>query len=367
MEDAVLEREYRSEEPDTLLQNLTTADQLDASFADGKNGVKNALTDEFGFPFEPEGRYNSAPLEFEETVKALWVVLTNTNYAAVRRNRLSPSYSILMQHLEKYIKQMGACCITKEVLEKSGERFPGLDIINIKELHRMTSLHFRKCCDAYNDLQKSGQGQDMNMVSWIFRWASLSERLKATQDRINNIRSGKINIESLLARETVYKGESPYQKDHSHRLVGSWVKSSSLPVIKSFARDVKARKAAEEKAEKKIQRQAEQAAKRLEKTAAKLPAEFRDPIIRPYPVPKINGLGLTPRELKQLLMDEAKKRGDMAEAGIIAAETTNQLIERFKKFQEPERVRGSDPQNDPRSGPSAETRKKLREKRKKKK
>lgn len=111
--------------------------------------------------------------------------------------------------------------------------------------------------------------------------------------RINNIRLGKINIENLLAKETVYKGEPRYLKDYSHRLVDPCVKVSSLPVIKSLARDVMARKAAEEKTEKKIQRQAEQADKRLEKTAAKLPAEFRDPIIRPYPVPKINGLGLT--------------------------------------------------------------------------
>lgn len=57
----------------------------------------------------------------------------------------------------------------------------------------------------------------------------------------------------------------------------------------------------------------------------------------------------------------------MAKAGIIATETTNQLIERLKKFQELDRVRGSDPQNDPRSGSSAEIRKKLRKKRKKKK
>lgn len=83
--------------------------------------------------------------------------------------------------------------------------------------------------------------------------------------RINNIRLGKINIENLLAKETVYKGEPRYLKDYSHRLVGPCVKVSSLPVIKSLARDVKTRKAAEEKAEKKIQRQAEQAAKRLEK------------------------------------------------------------------------------------------------------
>ena len=79
---------------------------------------------------------------------------------------------------------------------------------------------------------------------------------------------------------------------------------------------------------------------------------------------------MDPDELRKLLMDEAKSRGDMAEAGIIARENFDQIIERFQKLREEGRVTkssGPPPVRNPRSGPSDETRRKLREKRKKKK
>lgn len=370
MEDA-LAREYTAEEKEEFLQHfINSSDQFDA-FPSGNGsdeGGKDVLSDSYGFPFEPEGIYNSAPIEFEEIATALWIMLSNINYAAVRYNRLSPCYTTLMQRLEKDIKQMGSYCITKAVLEQSGQKFPALDIISVKELYQMVSVHFRKCCMAYNDLQKSGKGQDMNLIGWIFRWAFLAQRLKATQDKINDIRMGKIKIESLLAKETVYKGEPRSQHDHSPYMVSPEVKASSLPILKSYTGEVKTRKREEEKRERAAQRDSERAQKRLEKTAEKLPAEFRDPIIRPYPLPKIPGINLNIKELKQLLMDEAKRRGDMAQAGIIARENEKQLIDRFLKFQELDRPpRPSGPEETPRSGPSAETRKKLREKRKKRK
>ena len=127
---------------------------------------------------------------------------------------------MLMQRLEKDIKQMGSYCITKAVLEASGQEFSDLAAISVKELYQMVSVHFRKCCLAYNDLQESGKGMDMTIISWMFRWAALAERLKVTQGKINNIRSGKIKIETLLAKETVYKGEPRMQQDHSPHLVG---------------------------------------------------------------------------------------------------------------------------------------------------
>ena len=70
--------------------------------------------------------------------------------------------------------------------------------------------------------------------------------------------------------------------------------------------------------------------------------------------------------MRKFLMDEAKSRGNMAEAGIIAQESGNQLIERFKKLQS--FYNSADPPGRGlRSGPSETNRKKLREKRKKKK
>ena len=71
-------------------------------------------------------------------------------------------------------------------------------------------------------------------------------------------------------------------------------------------------------------------------------------------------------ELRRLLMDEAKSRGDMAEAGMIARENGEQLLERFRQFQQPVKA-SAPPMKAPRSGPSDDTRKKLREKRKKRK
>ena len=371
MED-VMDREITDEELEKMLQRVRSADQFDASPSTGEpneapseNG-EEALTDEFGFPFEPEGLYNSAPIEFEEIAKALWTILVNTNYTATRYNRLSPYYTMLMQRLEKDIKQMGSYCITKAVLERSGQQFPELELINVRELHGMVSVHFRKCCMAYNDLQKSRKGLDMALITWIFRWAALAERLKATQDKINNIRSGKIKIETLLAKQTVYKDEPRKQRDHSHHLVGPSVKASSLPILKSFAAEVKTNRREEEKRERAIRRESERAGKRLEKESLKLPEEIRTQIYRPYPPPKVPGTGLNIKELHKLLMDEAKSQGDMDEAAVIAKESEEQLIERFRKFQ---KLCASDdpPERDRRSGPSAETRKKLREKRKKKK
>ena len=130
---------------------------------------------------------------------------------------------------------------------------------------------------------------------------------------------------------------------------------------------MKTRRREGEKQERAIQREAQRAAGRLEKLCEKIPPEFRAPIIQSKPQQKIKDFDLNLKELKQLLMDEAKNRGDMAEAGIIAQEDENRLIERFLEFQNfhtPSNLSG--PPENRSSGPSAEKRKKLREKRKKK-
>ena len=317
MEQTALKTELTDQEMAELLGRVKAAD--------GSKPAENeqVLCDEFGFPFEPEGMYNNAPLEFEETAKALWVVLCNLNYAAARYNRLSPYFPMLMYRLEKIIRQMGSYCITKTVLEQSGEQFPELEQINILELYKMVSVMFRKCCGAYNDLQSNDNAQDMNMVGWLFRWAALAERLKATQERIGKIENGEIKIEQLLKRETAYRDEPKRQRDSSHRRVGPRVRASSLPVLKSFAREVKAHKRAVEKHEQAVQREAEREKRRLEREERHLLSELGVHPYRPMPVPK--------RPAYETAAGDQPPAGDL------------------------------------RSGPSAESRKKLREKRKKRK
>ena len=367
MEHIALDTELSDQEMEEMLSRVKTADAFDAPVnADSENPEsEQALCDEYGFPFEPEGTYNNAPLEFEEVAKALWIALINLNYTATRYHRQSPYYPLLMARLEKNIKQMGSYCITKTVLEQSGEQFPDLEEVTLKELYQMVSLHFRKCCRAYNDMQESGHAQDLSMIGWMFRWAALSDRLKATQERVNKIESGEIKVETILKREAVYKNGPKRQRDRSHHRVAPAVRASSLPVLKSYAREVKAQKRAAEKQERAVQREKERAKKRYDKESEKLLTELGFPAYKPMPLPKIPGLGINEIELKTLLMDEAKGRGDFTEAGIIARENFDQLMERFHKLQDagpevPTRQPGK-------AGPSDETRKKLREKRKKNK
>ncbi len=370
MESTVLREDLTDQEREELFSRMESDEQFDV-FPDAEPrpvlpDSSAAQFDEYGFPFEAEGIYNSAPLEFEEITRALWVVISSTHYAAVRYNRLSPLYVTLMGYLEKDIKQLGSCCITKAVLEQSGEKFPDLEGIELKELYKMVSVHFRKCCMAYNDLRKIGQGMDMNLISWIFRWAMLADRLRVTQEKIDKIKSGKLNIDTLLDRENVYKGEPRMQRDDSGQKVSPRLRTSALPILKSYAKEIKKQKEAAEKQERAVRREAERAAKRLEKGGIISAGTYKPSVYHPLPDPKIPDIGMSTNELRRLLMDEAKSRGDMAEAGMIARESGDQLLDRFRKFQQPVKA-SAPPMKAPRSGPSDETRKKLREKRKKRK
>ena len=371
--------ELTDQEIEAMYNRLKPVDSLDdPRVADTQNaGTEKPedLVDNYNFPFEPEGIYNSALLDFEEISSALWTLILHTHYSATRFNRHSPNYTLLMQNLEKDIKLMGSYCVTKAVLEQSGKEFPGTEMLNLKELSCMASLHFRKCCRAYYDIKQETNAQDLNMMNWIFRWAALFERLKATQDKIDKIKSGKIKIDSLLETQNVYKNEPRMRRDRSGLFVSEKTKASSMPIMKSYTEEVKEQQKTEEKIEKALQREAERAQKRLEKEEHRLPAEWRSRIFRRASLPKIPGIGLDEMELRKLLMDEAKSRMDMAEAGIIAQEPVEKLVERFDFLRCQDsgtRCQNLGSRNKEqgaiaRSGPSDETRKKLREKRKKRK
>ena len=182
-----------------MVQRPEAQEQLSPVNAEASE--QDTAVDNYGLPFDPEDYYNAAPVQFEEQANALWIVTMSMHYAATRFNRHSPNYYTCITELEKNIKQLGSYCITKEVLEKSGVEFTYLDGLSIKELYCMASLHFRKCEMAFDDQQNSDMGLDMNVVRWIFRWASLLDRLRATEEKIQKIQNGEIKAESLLKQQ----------------------------------------------------------------------------------------------------------------------------------------------------------------------
>ena len=174
------------------------------------------------------------------------------------------------------------------------------------------------------------------MMKWIFRWAALFERLKATQEKIDKIKSGKLKIESLLEPQNVYKDEPRMRRDHSDKAVDPRLKASAMPIMTSYTSEVKLQKKAGEKRERALKREAERAKKRFEKKMERLS--------------EMSGQWSVAGDQWE---GSGAQKSVQSGHGIVAGS------------QEPGPVipQAGGP---PRSGPSEETRRKLREKRKKK-
>ena len=311
------------------------------------------LIDPYGLPFEALDEVSDAPLEFEELTESLWEDLTDTYILATRYNRRSPYYLMLCHHLEKDIRQLGSLCITKAVLEQKDMKFPKLEGLSIKELYTMVSLHFRKCHSAFQDIRREGKGIDLSLLDWTCRWASLAEKLKATEEKIRKIQNGKIDPDKLLERAQVFKGETRGKRPAMD--VQEIRNASSLPIIASYARELvqKKRQHDLEKAREERRRY------RLEHSAK---GSISTPMIRPAPAgdtTRIENL------LRERLLENAKRSGDPADFEEIMNMDLDELKARY--FQRsPGSV--SSPSRPPgRTGPSDEVRKKLRDKRKKRK
>ena len=321
------------------------------------NGSQNSEPlDPYGFPFEAVDEFTDAPLEFEELTASLGDDLTDTYVLSTRYNRHSPYYVFLCAHLEKDIRQLGSLCVTKAVLEQKDMKFPKLEGLTVKELYRMVSLHFRKCHTAFQELKSRGQGIDMNLMDWVCRWGMLAEKLKATEEKIQKIQSGKVSADSILERSGVFSGQSGESRPE-RRTPQEISRITSLPVMASYARELVKRK-----------RQAEIRRAREERERKKmlgLPAGA----IRPAPMIKPVPIGDSEKMAKYLrkeLLEDAREAGDRDAVEEIKGMDLEALKEKYLSYRSPESapVHETPPS---RPGPSDDVRKKLREKRKKKK
>ena len=330
-------------------------DVIDGTWFDPEDGP--VMIDPFGLPFEPMDEFSDAPLEFEELAETLWKILNDTYILSVKYNRQSPYYPKLCSHLEKDIKQLGSLCVTKAVLEQKDLSFPKLEGLTVKELYAMVSLHFRKCRQAFQDGCDAGKGYDMEMLDWVCRWALLAERLKATEEKIRKIRSGKINVDQLLERAQAFKNEP--RGERVRRDPQEIRKAASLPVIRSFAsQTVRERRKAER------QRIREE---RAREKAKKKAVSGGIGGVKPFPP-----LPMTPEPLRDILMEKARSRGDEEAMEQIPKEDLDALEKRLHAYTQEIRKEGPGgtvkrTAAPSRTGPSDSVRKKLREKRKKRK
>ncbi len=311
----------------------------------GSEQAGNDPVDPYGLPFEALDEFSGAPLEFEELAGTLWEALSDLHIQACRINRQSPYYQELCGHLEKNIRLLGSMCVTKAVLEQKELSFPSLEGLSAGELYSMVSLHFRKTGAAFRELRDRETGLDMSLFDQICRWAALAERLKATEEKIRKIQSGKISADSMLERAEIFRGE-PREK-RAQRDPRAIRRASSLPVLGSYARELVREKKRKEAEKARYERE-------MQRTL--------DSLIKPFkPDKKLMAMAYA-EDVRTDMTEQARRSGGRDVMKAIHDMDPDELMELYQSMQSP----GSHPPA-LRAGPSDETRRKLREQRKKKK
>ena len=239
----------------------------------------------------------------------------------------------------------------------------------------------------------------MSYLNWQFRWFELGNRLKATDVKIDRIKSGEIKADSLFEQTEKYKGEPRTNNIPGNNDPKSLrINPSALPLNGSVAREILRIEKEQIRAEEKEQRSSERAHRSPGYYSA---APFGPPKPfppEPYPLNKsilshdtvpltgpddwdeeddadyyepetereLDSGELTPEEARNRLLKDAQERGDREALDAIPGEDILKLHERWERYCE--RVeRAACLTRHGRAGPDPGTRKKLREKRKKRK
>ena len=413
---------------DTMTAEMTQQEQtrLESIPGSEKRGVLERI-DPAKLPDEPTDVFSTAPYEFEESVRYLWDDTQKLYYHACKANRFSENYLLYSEELEKSIREMGSYCLTKAALEQKGMEFPSLSGLSVPELVGMVSYHLRKAHAALEGIYRDNNRLGLSYLTQEFRWVTLGDRLKATEAKIQKIKNGKLSADELLRQDETYRNV-PRTSENTGREIPERlpVNPAALPIKGSMAREMLGFEKEEHKKAEKLRKEKERRMKQLEKLERELDhtpgvykqdvirltkeqqslvnqhsaenlrreiaeieaaeAEFdegfrgRDSGIREQRSPSIKqdpgnsdespssalktGPGtITEAEARKLLMDEAMKRGDRQAVMEIPLEDSETFYQRYLRRNEEVRKRNQAA----RGVPSNETRKALREKRKKRK
>ena len=278
-------------------------------------------------PFEDINAFSTDPLSFEEMTSEMLELLDQAFLVSRYANRFSTLYLAQCDELEKQIRRLGSACLTKAVLEQKGLSFPKLGRLSIELLYSMVSFNFRKCVEAYKE-SRENRCYEPRVPQIICRWYALAEQLIATRAKIDAVHAGRISADDL-AEKYNFKIGKPEQlvPEHlkSRQHPAALKKAASLPVSKSVIRNELTR--------------------------------FGSTIPEKQDLPK------NPTELfRQMMVKEAVRRNDHQFAEKLKKASAADLR---KLMTDMNRSKGGvDPKS--REGPTAEVRKKLRDKRKKK-
>lgn len=306
-------------------------------------------------PPERLDEFSDAPYKFEESAQMLWDDTQLTYHHACTANRFSEAYLKLSARLEKNIRQVGSYCMTRAVLEQKGLVFPDLASMSIRELLRMVSFHMRKSHAAFRGIYRENDLLGMAYLNWEFRWVELGERLKATEVRIEKVRQGKVNVDAMLSpgEITGSKRNNAAGMPSSLRISRPRINPAALPILGSAAREML-------RAEKEYEKQKRDTEKKIDalyklwQTDPKKPAHKSqidalecEPVFplstRNEETGQYHSEFLTEEQARQILLEDAVKKGDREAAGRIPKESSRKIESRWIHYLEKRGPGSADP------------------------
>lgn len=189
-------------------------------------------------PIEEFDAFSDDPLDFEEFTATLADDVHQIYIFSRILNRFSEKYQSISLQLEKGLAKLASCCVTKAILEKKGFTFPQLENLTIKPLYCAVSFNFRKVHAAVKETTNKNYRMWAQLIDIEFGWHTLAERLKATEEKIRDIQSGKINVDHLIDRIRFFREKESAAPAVQPRETGPSRKAYAYPVMGPVLREM---------------------------------------------------------------------------------------------------------------------------------
>ena len=199
--------------------------------------VNLTAADDDALPFESLDDYSSDPVGFGEMVKMMMDKVDFLYQEAGKYNRHSAQYLKLCAQLERGIKYLGSCCLTKHAMELNDrEALPGLGQLSTTKLYAMASRHFRKLDRALSEHIAQKHETDPALLKMQFTYFNLLNRLRKTEAKIEKYHGDYYyNSEhrdySPIVAGKAFSEKSWSKRIHEHEEAPAFRDFSSLPML----------------------------------------------------------------------------------------------------------------------------------------
>ncbi|MBQ4514622.1 MAG: hypothetical protein II969_16640 [Anaerolineaceae bacterium] len=177
----------------------------------------NVSADDAMLPFESLDDFSTDPVEFNEMAKTMLTRVEAVFDKAVKYNRHSKQYIKTAVQLEKGIKFLASCCLTKIALTMNKTDYPELGQLSTEKLYRMASFHYRKINAALDEYQAKNNDLDDVLLEMQYRYFNLLGRLRSTEVRIYKYQDKRIfgsEDETLIVHGHAFSEKSWTRKIH---------------------------------------------------------------------------------------------------------------------------------------------------------